>query len=525
MEPVDGSPQDDPIDRLIVELRAYVPGGRRRADRPSDRRWTSGLSVTFDTETTTEPSQRLRFGAYQLRQHGGLFERGLLYADNLAPEEIAVLADVLAQEEPTEAGERLCLLSRAEFVEHALYGWGLDVGALIVGFNLPFDISRVATGHTFAKGKMKGGFSFELAERRPNIRVKHLSRRAAFIEFAGSGRGQRPDRGFFVDVKTLAAALTSGSHSLQSLTKLLGTKTQKSPLDDYSGPINLEMVRYCLTDVQATWECFAELARRYDAHGLTETSLFELYSEASLGKAFLRAMNIRSWREVQPTYPPEAIGRLMGTYYGGRAEVHARRKIVSVIHCDFRSMYPSVCTLMGLWWFVIADGVRERDATEEVRKLVETISLDRLQRRDTWPELTCIVQIAPDDDCLPVRAVYPGDQHATIGVNRVSSSEPMWFTLPDVLASAVLTGRPPKVLSAIRFEAGDPQPELRSIDLEGERVDPRTVDFYKRLIDQRGEVQAAERAASDAEKPALSSASQGLKILANSTSYGGSSWS
>ena len=196
-EPIDGSPEDDPIDRLIVQLRAYVPG-RTRSDRLTDRRWTSGLTVTFDTETTTDPSQRLRFGAYQIRQHGGLIERGLFYAADLPADDLAALQAAFELEEPTEAGERLCFRTRAEFVEHVLFAWGLDVGGLIVGFNLPFDIARLAVSHTYAKGSMKGGFSFTLAERRPNIRVKHLSQRAAFIDFAGRGSDEQAARSRFL---------------------------------------------------------------------------------------------------------------------------------------------------------------------------------------------------------------------------------------------------------------------------------------------------------------------------------------
>jgi len=48
-----------------------------------------------------------------------------------------------------------------------------------IGFNLPFDLSRVAIAHTYAQGSMKGGFSFTLGEDRPNVRVKHLSQKAA----------------------------------------------------------------------------------------------------------------------------------------------------------------------------------------------------------------------------------------------------------------------------------------------------------------------------------------------------------
>jgi hypothetical protein len=39
----------------------------------------------------------------------------------------------------------------------------------------------------------------------------------------------------------------------------------------------------------------------------------------------------------------------MSSYFGGRAEVHRRREVVHTVYCDFASMYPTVCTLQGLW--------------------------------------------------------------------------------------------------------------------------------------------------------------------------------
>ena len=70
----------------------------------------------------------------------------------------------------------------------------------------------------------------------------------------------------------------------------------------------------------------------------------------------------------------------MSAYFGGRAEVHWRREIRQVLYCDFLSMYPTVCTLMGLWRFVIAQGMEWSDTTEKIRALVNSISLDDLQR-------------------------------------------------------------------------------------------------------------------------------------------------
>ncbi len=124
----------------------------------------------------------------------------------------------------------------------------------------------------------------------------------------------------------------------------------------------------------------------------------------------------------------------MTTYFGGRAEVHWRREIRQVLYCDFLSMYPTVCTLMGLWRFVIAQGMEWSDTTEKTRALVNSISLDELQRPEFWPLLTTIVRVAPQADIFPVRAKYDGKSQ-TIGLNYLSSDIPLWFTLADVIAA------------------------------------------------------------------------------------------
>ena len=512
---------EDPIDRLIIQSRAYVANPKRRDRRARSRAWTSGICIIFDTETTTDPSLGLRFGAFQIRDRGSLIARGLFYADEATAEDRSDLQVAFDALRPTDDGERLEFMSRAEFVDRIIFGWGLEVGAMIVGFNLPFDLSRLPTDHTYGKGSMKGGFSFTFADRRPNIRVKHLSQRAAFINFAGKhGADKNPDRGFFLDVKTLAASLLGQSHSLASLSALLRT-TPKSALDSYAGRLSAEMVAYCLNDVQATWECYEVLAARFASLGLTQTGVHELYSEASLGKARLQAMGVRPWMEVQPDFPPELIGQIMSTYFGGRAEVHIRREITSVIHCDFLSMYPTVCTLMGLWRFVIADGMDHVDATDECRSFVEGCDLNQLRDPKVWARLQVIVQVRADDDVYPVRAQYDPDEAATIGVNRLSSADPLWFTLADVLASKLLSGKTPEILSAIRFTPRAPQAGLKPVMLAGKSLNPATDDFYASIIDQRRQVQARQNnLAEGPERDQLEADQQGLKILANSTAYG-----
>ena len=53
-----------PVDDLVIAVRAYVPlveSERQRRARPQPQ--SSEWVLIFDTETTTDPSQRLRFGS------------------------------------------------------------------------------------------------------------------------------------------------------------------------------------------------------------------------------------------------------------------------------------------------------------------------------------------------------------------------------------------------------------------------------------------------------------------------------
>ena len=184
-----------------------------------------------------------------------------------------------------------------------------------------------------------------------------------------------------------------------------------------------EYLDYAVNDTDVTWDCYVELRKLYDAHGLTETSPHRIYSEASLGKAYLRQMGIERWTKLQPDFSPEMLGTIMSTYYGGRAEVRIRRLKTRVLYCDFRSMYPTVCTLMGLWQFVIATGIEQEDWTAEARMLLERVTIDDLKRQNIWKFLTTLVQVSPDEDIFPVRARY-GEDGRTIGAQLSVVSMP-----------------------------------------------------------------------------------------------------
>ena len=519
-------------DYLDLCIRAYVESAEPyRRDRVEGRHappFASEWSLVFDTETMSDAGQQLRFGTFQVRKGDTIWRSGLFHETEGA--DLATLS-AYSVKHGTE------LLTRETFVKEIFYGVAYDLRAKIIGFNLPFDLSRIAIAHGSARRDMRSGFSLKLTsdKRRPAVQVKHLYRRAALIRFAAPfkqrnarserKRGERRPmrRGFFIDVHTAAGALYSRSFSLASLCAFLKTPNRKLDFEEFEGPITPEMIDYALMDVQATWDCYQGLAKHYAVLGLKDTPLSEVYSEASIGKGYLKAMGIKPWREVQTDIPSEILAAIMASYYGGRSEIRIRREIRQVVLCDFLSMYPTVCTLMGLWKFVVAEGMAWQDAAWEAQELLETLSLADLRDPAVWRRLTMLVQIDAKADILPARAKYGEDAQATIGLNFLSSDYPLWFTLADCVASKLLTGKAPRVLRAISFSPKESQPNLRIVCIGGDaryRVNPKSDDFYKRMVEFRQAIKIDRDMSSGDEREDLDVRQAAVKIAVNATSYG-----
>lgn len=532
------NPALQPItDHLPISLRAYAQpiaiakDNRRSGPKGKPPQGSSGLALIFDCETTIDASQKLRFGTYQVREDGQLREAGIFYDPaNVSQCELTLLQQFAEC-------EGLELLTRDEFVDQIFYEIGYANRAAIVGFNLPFDLSRIAIRQGSAKTKMAGGFSLTVShdKRLPHVQVKHHSSKAAFIQFAAPfktrtnrsqqkrKRREKVERGHFIDAKTLAFALFAKPFSLASLCTMLDVANAKLEFDGFAGPISNEMIAYAVRDTQATWECYEKLTAKYQALGLQQTLPEKIYSEASVGKAYLKEMAIRPWRQCQPDFAPALIGTIMASYFGGRSEVKIRRKPSQVMLCDFLSMYPTVCTLLDLWPMVIAGGIDTRDATNEARELLGSITLETLQSKAIWRRLAILVRVKSDADIFPVRAHYADAQQATIGLNRLSAGRPLWFTLADCLAAKLLGGKCPAIVEAIGFAPKRKQRGLQSININGEAdyaINPATDDFYKRLIELRHATKSAMKGASQTTSDRLEIAQHNLKILANSTSYG-----
>ena len=97
-----------------------------------------------------------------------------------------------------------------------------------------------------------------------------------------------------------------------------------------------------------------------------------------------------------------------------------------------------------------------------------------------------------------------------IGLNYLQSKRPIWYAGPDLVASTLLNGRPPRIAKAMRMVAEGCQHGLKPTNLRGMvAVNPAKEDFYRNVIEQRILLKPQNRSIADF-----------LKVLANSGSYG-----
>lgn len=547
--------RDDP-ESLAVAVRAHaVPaaspasGSRRRrsslpgnrpARTPAQGRGPQGMLV-FDTETLVDQSQALTFGCwrYYRRTSGkarwACLEEGVLHADDLAttdPEGFAALrAYVGSHQARRERGIKtvLPLLSRAEFVEQKLFGAGWLGKARIVGFNLPFDLSRLAINWTEGRGRNLNGFSFILAagthghaerKHRPRVQIKHLNSHRAQISFS-SALGQREKwLGDFVDLRTLTFALTGVGHSLDSACRAFGVPGKAEPGEH--GVITEQYIDYCRQDVAATADLYIAAEAELISLGLPITAPYA-YSPASLAKAVLRGLGVQPVLTRHPDTDPELMGLAMSAFYGGRAECRIRKSEVPVSLLDFTSTYPTLFALMGMWSYVIADRVettRGPDAVATVRALVDGFDLDRGFDPALWPQTVGYVLVDAEDDVLPIRAQYDKNKPSwNIGVNRLTTrpGEPFWYAIADVLANKLLTGRTPHILDAVLLTAAGTVDGLSPLTLPGgRRIDPRVQDPWLVMTEERQRI----RNDASVDEQTRGRLQRFLKITSNAGSYG-----
>ena len=509
----------------------------------------------FDTETRIDASQRLTFGSYRFVESGECLKETLFHADDLPDKDQRTLERYLRNHEgdTVDLGvRRLDLLTREKLVER-IFLLAYKAQCLMVAFNFPFDASRVACGFVPARKRYTGGFTLHLWSYkdkggtdksdsfRPGISIKHIDSKRALKAFTGrqgtdaedripeDSRSGRPKKdyvfhGHFLDLRTLAFALTDRGYTLESACEAFDVEHGKQRVARH-GIVTPKYIDYNRSDVQATSELAEKLLEEYDKHPIS-LQVTKAYSPASIGKAYLRAMGISPIMERQPDFPKEYLGYAQSAFFGGRTSAHIRKVAVPVVYTDFLSMYPTVNSLMDLWRFVTAREIKVvKHCENAVQAFLEKIKLEPgvLFKQSTWKHLTAFVRIIPDGDVLPNRATYNAQSRDwQVAVNYLYSinDDPcnaLWFSLPDVVASILLSGKLPTIVDAFRIEADGMLKGLRATALRGEiKVNPKTQDFFKVVIEERQQLPTRTHL-SDGERQRLDKA---LKVLANAASYG-----
>jgi hypothetical protein len=537
---------------LPVAVRAWTTPAAHTRRRQRKARPTSSPPIhhilSADMETTIDSAKALLFGAFRYCRVDATsvttVAEGLIYADDLPdtdPDGYAWLqayaashkADVDLTYVGVEPNWDLQLLSRSEFVEQWLYRVGYPRSkradpATIVMFNAPFDLSRLAVGVSEARGDMYGGFSLILwadddgdpAPWRPRLAIKSIDSKRALKKFRRLERGKYNPPGQILDLRTLVFALTGESHSLDSACRAFGVPGKADP--PTFGVIDDEAIDYCRRDVAATTGLYAAAMVEYSKHPI-DLPPTAAYSSASISKAYLRGMGIQP-RLSHDAITAPILGYAMCAFYGGRAEVHIRNTPVPVALVDFTSMYPTVDILLGLWSLVTAEHVDVVDATDDVNRLLSTITLEDCYHREVWRDFVVIAELAPSGDVLPARAGYRSEDWS-IGVNPLDTNgQTLWDTLPDLIDSKLLSGKTPQVQRAFRFvPSAEQQSGLTPVALRGDiDVDPRTQDFFRTVVEARQHLKV--EASSDTNDTKNGGEADRLaaflKVLANAGSYG-----
>lgn len=288
----------------------------------SEKSWRlpEGMLV-LDTETRVDATQKLTFGSYRFIVAGQCLEEGLFYGDDLPQTDLQALKEFAAHhpaQTVPEGVKQLWLLTRREFL-NLFYDLAYKARCLVVGFNLGFDLSRLAFDFAPARGFFAGGFSLGLWSYtdptgrelpngfRPRICIKHVDSKRALIGFTARNSPDQADLipegspsgepkpgykfpGHFLDLRTLAFALTDEAYSLEEACEAFGVEHGKQRVARH-GVITAEYIDYNRRDVLAASELALKLIHELAEHPIALAPT-HAYSPASIGKGYLRAMGI-----------------------------------------------------------------------------------------------------------------------------------------------------------------------------------------------------------------------------------------
>jgi hypothetical protein len=160
---------------------------------------------------------------------------------------------------------------------------------------------------------------------------------------------------------------------------------------------------------------------------------------------------------------------------------------------------------------------------KEIARFLRSLTPEKLFLSSTWKKVPAFVKVVPNGDLLPSRAKYSSASNDwQVAVNHLfatdhAGSEGLWFSLPDVAVSVLLTGKVPRIVDAFKLVPVGKVSGLRPVRLGGEvSVNPLTQDLFRTVIEQRkSKSNKGHTSLEDADR-----LDKALKVLANATSCG-----
>src|SRR5579872_3423414 len=476
--------------------------------------------LAFDTESRITVDQSLTFGVWKRGKLVGekyeVIEEGIFYADDPPATELNVLRTYVETAIPDVPSfpPRFPLYSRSQFMKKVFWPALKRDGSMVVGFNLGYDLTRIARGWTEGN---KGEWSLIMEQyadgnenvNYPHILVTPIDSKKAIIKLVRPCKKKLKntvparewkyagERIHFIDCRTMLWALYNKSHSLKSACdnnrgpfkwKNLPQKDDHDP----SGKVTAEEIEHCRQDVRCTVALLNACKQEFDKHSDLDLKPWNAYSPASVAKAYLKAMGIVR-PELKFKTPNRKLGPWIQSYYGGRSECRIRHEVVPVVPVDFTSEYPSCCANLGLFELLTAESIEFVDDTENIKQLVASITHEKCFEREIWRNLNFVARVMPDGDILPIRTVYDGVTQ-NIGNNYLHSNpnrpQPIYVAGPDLVAAVIQQpGKIPNIQQAFRIIcSSQKQAGMQAVRLRGKvLIDPNdpSVDLFTKIIEER----------------------------------------
>jgi hypothetical protein len=515
------------LDRLDLYFRAHtVPVKEQEQRRAGWSTKTPDLALIFQCATTPDEKQDLLFGAYicaQLIDGKWVAKEIGLFARDGHPEELRILRRFVR-------GSAFELGTADEFHRKVFLKY-LKAGALIVAYEAPSQISRIALRWNKSLKKRRAfSFYFRLFKDKktgklrpsgyePGLSVESLDASKAIYRLikykfhemdAERDEEEESDATVHIlDLKTLTSVLTGEAYTFSSACGIFGVPASRSrkPRSRVTKPA----IESLLRDVTAELEllnCLHDEFKRHDVDLVPE----RCYSPATLAKAQYTAMGIRA-PEQKFNIPERIQGIAMGSLFAGRAECTIRRTPVPVSYLDFHAQFSAVNSLLDCREIFCAERLEFADFTAGAREMIDRVTVDDCFRPELWKQqLRWFALVEPHEDVVPLRAKFGQreDSDPTLGWNFLSSKQPIWITGPDAVAAKLMTGKPIKILRAIKVVPHGVQPELVPTKLFSQlTVDPRQDNLAVKLIELRHQLKE--------KNPKLAG---GLKVAANSAAFG-----